>query len=408
MKILKVFVFYFLLIVYSVEILLFLFLEEKTFTLDQIKKNRVEIAKKEGLNYDLRTSEQAFLEFKKYNNDLEPIFLYSPIFRFSNTFKSAKKNNNIIPFRGPINSKSITCAEDLNYKLVENDKYGFKNLNSVYENKINSMLLGDSFAEGLCENSKNDIAGHLTRYGFNTVNFGVAGTSSLVALGIMREFKNLIKPKNFIYLYYEANDLEGLNWEKKDPHLLGYLNKEYKVNYLKKYDEIKNFLELSSIESLDYLKNVNKTEEKNKKSRFEIIKNHLIDILELSKTKNIIRYNLFNKKYVEHDLDLFFSIIKKMNEEAKNFNSNFIFVYVPVSARYISVPKFSFKKEKQAMNLKVEILKKLNDMNINTIDLTSFFDKADNVKQYYPLGYIGHFNSNGYQKIAEIISEKLE
>ena len=27
---------------------------------------------------------------------------------------------------GPINQNSISCAEDLNYKIIENDKYGFK------------------------------------------------------------------------------------------------------------------------------------------------------------------------------------------------------------------------------------------------------------------------------------------
>ena len=82
------------------------------------------------------------------------------------------------------------------------------------------MLLGDSYAEGFCVKGSEDIAGNLNKNGFITVNYGVAGTGPLISLAIMREFGDLIKPKNFIYLYFEGNDLERLNWEKKDKNLI--------------------------------------------------------------------------------------------------------------------------------------------------------------------------------------------
>ena len=59
------------------------------------------------------------------------------------------------------------------------------------------------------------------------------------------------------------------------------------------------------------------------------------------------------------------------------------------------------------MDLKKNIINEIEKMNISTIDLTNFFDKSENVKQYYPLGYIGHFNGSGYKKISEIIVNKL-
>ena len=60
------------------------------------------------------------------------------------------------------------------------------------------------------------------------------------------------------------------------------------------------------------------------------------------------------------------------------------------------------------MKLKETILESVRKMNIPTIDLTNYFDKASNVEEYFSLGYIGHFNSDGYKKISEIISEKLD
>ena len=405
MKAAKIFIFYFLLIIYSLEILIFFFVTENIPSKKNIINKRIEIAKGRGLEYDTRTREKAFLDFKKDNNDLEPAFYYSPIFRFSKTFNNAKKNNELIPFRGPINSKSLTCAEDLKYKLIENDKFGFKNSNSIYEKEINSMLLGDSYAEGSCQISENDIAGNLIKKGFPTVNFGVGATSPLVSLGIMREFGKMIVPKNFIYLYYEGNDLEGLNWEKNDNHLISYIDDEYNINYLEKYDQIEKFLKLSSAESMSYINSFEEKKYPDEKITLKKIKENIIDILELKKIKYIVRHNILNKKHTEYDLDLFFLIIKKMNLEAKKHNSNLIFVYVPDSTRYISFPKTAALNE--AMNLKNEILGVVSETNITIIDLTNFFDVAENVEQYFPLGYIGHFNANGYKKISEIIATKL-
>ena len=72
----------------------------------------------------------------------------------------------------------------------------------------------------MCEDTKNDIAGHLNKKDNNTVNFGVTGTGPLISLGILKEFGNNFKPKNTIYLYFEGNDLDELNFEKEDNILI--------------------------------------------------------------------------------------------------------------------------------------------------------------------------------------------
>ena len=133
MKKIKIYIFYFVLVIYSLEALLFLFMQEKILSKEDIKNKRIEISKKKGLEFDTRTPEEAFLDFKKNNEDLGTNFYYSPIFASLQTFKNAKKHNNIIPFKGPINSKTLTCANDGKYILVQNDKFGFKNSNHIYK-----------------------------------------------------------------------------------------------------------------------------------------------------------------------------------------------------------------------------------------------------------------------------------
>ena len=155
MKKIAIFIFYIILSIYSLEALLFFFLEAKTLTREDLTNKRVELTKKKGIKFDTRTPDQAFLALKETNKDLEPKFFYSPIFRFSKTFIDARKNNKIIPFRGPINSKTLSCNDKGKYHLDVSDKFGFKNSNTIYEKNINTVVLGDSHAQGNCQNIEN-------------------------------------------------------------------------------------------------------------------------------------------------------------------------------------------------------------------------------------------------------------
>ncbi len=407
MKLIKLLPIYFFIITYSVEILLFSFSSDEQKSMVDIKNTRISLAKKDNKKYDLRTPEEVFFHFKNNNTNINPTFYYSSLFSSFKVFKEAKLMNSIIPFRGPINSQSISCAEDLNYRLIENDKYGFKNFNSIYKKEINSIILGDSYAEGLCVNNENDIAGNLNKSKISTINLGVTGSGPLVSLAVLKEYGNLFKPKNSIYLYFEGNDLDDLNWEKEDTNLIGYLNDKHKVNYINNYKDIKIFLEKAAEESENIararikIKGYTKTI---KKKKLDLFKEHLKDIAELNNLRNIIKFSILKKHNKKYDLNLFYQTIEIMNLETKKWKGNYIFVYIPTWSRYFT----THTKEASKQKLKSEILKKIKSKGIKTIDLTEFFDSTENIKQFFPLGYLGHYNKKGYAKIAEIISKELK
>ena len=407
-RILKLFVIYTFIIIYSLEILLFFYLPNEQKSMVNIKEEKVKIAKEKNLEYDLRTPKEFYIDQKKIYKNLAPNFHYSRHFDDLNIFKESRLNNKIIPFRGPINQKSISCAEDLNYRIISNDKYGFKNSNSIYQKEIITILVGDSYAEGFCVKAKNDIAGNLNKKNINTINFGVAGTGPLVSLAILREYGNYFKPKNVIYLYFEGNDLIDLNFEKKIKNLLNYRNDNFKMHYLDRYSEIKTFLTKANKESEDLIFEKKKDEDilrkKEKFQSFKIFFEHLKDILEINSLKNILRFSILKQQKNTFDLPLFYEIVEKMNLESSNWNGNYYFVYVPSWHRYFT----KFTNIDSGINLKGEILATLNSKEIKTIDLTEYFDKTDNLKDYFPLGYFGHYNSNGYKKIAEILYNKIK
>ncbi len=405
MRIVKLFVIYLIVIIYSLEILTFLFIPSEQKNMVDVKNTRIKLAIEKKINFDVRSQEQVYVDLKSKNESIKPGFLYAKHFSNLKIFKKAKRNNEIIPFRGPINSLTVSCAEDLQYKLIKNDKYGFKNNNFIYENKIQNFLLGDSYAEGLCENNKNDIAGHLNEKKNYTINFGVTGTGPLISLAILREFGNYFKPKNVIYLYFEGNDLDELNYEKEDTTLSNYLNDNFNQDYFNKYDDIKSFLIKAEqeTEKIIYSKSKN-TFSQNKKNKFDILKAHLKDILEINNLRNIFKYKILKKQEEFYDLNLLYKIVEKMNDDTKKWNGNYTFVYVPTWSRYFT----KFTKYDAKINLKKEIINNLNSKNIKVIDLTDYFDEIDNIDQYYPLGFLGHYNSKGYKKIAEIIEKSLD
>ena len=73
-----------------------------------IKNTRIKLAKEKQINFDIRSPEQAYLDFKNENEKVKPNFLFAKHFSNLTTFKNAKKKKNIIPFRGPLTSLTVS------------------------------------------------------------------------------------------------------------------------------------------------------------------------------------------------------------------------------------------------------------------------------------------------------------
>ena len=401
-KIILNFFIYLVIIIYSVEILLFTFSSDLQKSLVNIKDKRIELAKKKNLKYDIREPETVFFEDNKKIKNLSIPFYYSPLSEELSGFKKAKKNNQIIPFRGPINKKTLSCAEDLNYRIIENDKYGFKNSNSIYDGNIDIILLGGSYAEGFCYNSDTDIAGNLNDKGMRTLNLGVATTGPLVSLAVLKEFTQKYKTKHVIYFYYERTSLENLNWEIREKGLVRYLNRNYKIDYLDKIDEINFFLNSVEKENIKIIldKFLKKKEIKENKSNFYI--ESIQDIIEINILRNKFK-NLLTSNAKTHELDTFYKVLNEIKYETSQLDAKFTFVYIPSWDRFFNKSSSSYS----TMKLRNVIKERLYKDKINVVDLTDFFSESENISSYYPLGYVGHFNEKGYNKISEIIRDEI-
>ena len=270
----------------------------------------------------------------------------------------------------------------------------------MYDKDIEVFIVGDSYAEGLCENENNDIAGHLRSSKVKALNLGITGSGPLVSLAVIREYLEKFNPNYVVYLYFEGNDLKDLEWEE-NTYLRNYLKKDFRFDYLEKLNDIKFFLENFEIDrnlTIRKLSKFDKEEIRTKKDYLETLK----DILEISNIKGILRSSLI-KNEDNIDINLFFQIIETMNKDVKEKNSELIFVYLPSWSRYFT----KFNEDKFLFNKKNEIINFVKNNDITFIDFETQLNDSKNIKSYFPLGYIGHYNSNGYKKISDLIREKI-
>ena len=103
---------------------------------------------------------------------------------------------------GGISFKNIIlCNEAGEWITFDSDRYGFNNNDYVWDYKnVDFMLVGDSFAQGYCVERRSNIAGILESKGSYAINLGTGGNGPLVNFAVIKEYIELLKPKNIIWI----------------------------------------------------------------------------------------------------------------------------------------------------------------------------------------------------------------
>ena len=97
-------------------------------------------------------------------------------------------------------------------------RYGFNNNDNIWNSdKIDYILLGDSFGHGQCVFRKDNIASNLRKIKNKQVlNLSQSGNGPIIQYATLKEYTKKIKFENLIWLYFEDNDLSDLKREKND------------------------------------------------------------------------------------------------------------------------------------------------------------------------------------------------
>ena len=263
---------YLIIILFSTIFAVYIFesyLTIKEFNITSPYKNNLNIKKKiykknTGKEFDIRTKLEVYEDYKKKSLSLAIPYLPHNL--------RSSKSVDFFPLSGPSFIKSIHCNENGYYSIIEADRYGFNNPDYEWNaDKIQYLIIGDSFAFGDCVNRPDDIASVLRKLSGNSVlNLGYRGNGPLMEYATLKEYyPENKKVQNILWLYFEGNDNYELTIELKNEILKKYLiEPNYKQNLKDKQNivDLKTQLTISELKKIDKkIKNEKINKDKKKK-----------------------------------------------------------------------------------------------------------------------------------------------
>lgn len=355
--------------------------------LDEIRNEG--IAKLE-VGFDRRTKFQVIMDYR--NNQDEA---YPSIHPHNDFLDSLEILQNEVPFilAGVSKVHTILCNENGYYAEYISDRYGFNNPDDLLDKQVDVALIGDSFTQGSCVNSQDNIRANLgiLEQG-NILNLGMGGNGPLIELATLIEYASTYKPHRVYWIFTEGNDLSDLREELKNKVLVNYLKPNFTQKLIQRQSEIDFFLKKyinKRIHEYDY-------QEPSDKGFWNVSLKSIIFIRHL-------RYQLgfFNSK-TNQPFNEFKAVLKRAQEIVKSWDGELIFVYLP---SYALKPS---QRDPGLEHIYINVLKITESLELPIIDLNKKFWTQEDPMQYYPFRLPGHFTPEGYAWVAKEIVEYLQ
>lgn len=364
--------------------------------------------KKESINFDNRGIVQFYSDYKKTNANVVLSTTSTGLNSHLDSSFTINSNNTIFPLSGISNKETVLCNENGYFAKYSSDNFGFNNP-SVWQEKYDYLLLGDSNVEGFCVNEKDNLAGNFKKLlskKDSVINLGRGANGPLKNYAILREYIHLLQVDNIFYFHTAGNDLNDLKLELENPILKNYLTNK---NYLQNLSQLQKVID----------KNLTtKTE--------EIIKKHYEFVKSQQNTKFIKHFKLHrvvrfkngilrdfkkpNEKYTPKKLinGELKDILRSINDLSAKRNITFYFIYVPT---YYN--KSAKLKSEKIINVNdeyyLDILNMVSELNIPIIDLRKkLFEKDYDLLSLIPFRMKGHFNERGNKIISNLILKAVK
>tara|TARA_Y100000768_G_scaffold41423_1_gene27183 strand:- start:463 stop:1812 length:1350 start_codon:yes stop_codon:yes gene_type:complete len=337
--------------------------------------------KQTGKKWDKRTIFQIYKDLKKTNKNTV-IDIGKEFFVIENI--------SIFTLSALENSLTLFCNENGYYSSYISDRFGFNNPDEEWEKKeVEYLLVGDSFSHGLCVNRPYDIASVLRNISNKAVlNLGYRGNGPLAEYATLREYLNS-NVRNVLWIYYEGNDLIDLDTEIKNKVLYSYIDD---INFSQNLKSKIKILNQKKKISHKYLENISK----NKIQNFLKLYNLRLFL----KTK--IYINKFNSNSASNlSANSRLNELKKILRLARDLvyenDSEFYFVYLPEYNRFIN--NYDNTNYNSVKNI-------VDELGISFIDINKeVFEKEENPLRLFPFEKFGHYNIEGYKKVAIAINK---
>ena len=340
-------------VVFFAEIVLFFY--------PNIEAKRINQAKKMGISFDTRTRLKVIDELKKQGVDAVP-FLFPNKFIKSDGLERAN-GEKIFPVGAISQKTTVFCNENGKYTIYESDEHGFNNPKGLFEvDKIDLILIGDSFTHGACVRQGEDIASQLRRMSeLRVISLGSIANGPLVEFATLKEYGQPLRPKYVLWMYYEQNDLDDLKLEQTS-FLLKYRDGQFSQHLITRQSEIDFLLG-------EYLQ----------KWKVRKRKIHPLRILKLYNLRKRLGFMIIQQP---PPFSLFTELLEKANFLTSSWGGQLYFVYLPSWERYAKdVEHGTFQHRNRVLSI-------VKHLNIPIIDMhEKVFAVHPDPVSLFPLGF---------------------
>jgi hypothetical protein len=134
----------------------------------------------------------------------------------------------LLPLGGVAHRPTVLCNETGEWITYFSDRHGMNNPDACWDEvEFELAVLGDACANGWCCDSKDHFVDLLRTLRPATVNLGMSGNGPLLILAGLLEYLPAIRPEVVLWFHYEKNDFYDLEWERKSPMLMKYLESDF-------------------------------------------------------------------------------------------------------------------------------------------------------------------------------------
>ncbi len=410
----KFIIFYVLLLVLTLGIFLYLF------ELYLIISSQKKIAQVEGYEVIEKIKHENSLidkESDKYNIPLSTCdFLTNDKLRPHQVYS---KELNLYPLTNPKNYKVIAQTEGEEWAIYKTDRYGFRNIDTVWDKENSNYFFGDSYAISSHVSEKNSVHFLLNAKGYDALSLSGGCWSPPEYYTVKKEMlfalrNNMIpKPKTLNLLYYTGNDFS---------HPITWSNQNILNKYFTEDDFVQKIFSNAYQKKIIKLANLTKKEVLIKKPRNIVIR-YLFSPFKLTHTKHVIKRTIFKSDVALNAYGQFVDETNPTFQKIKYYINKDFEISKEICSIYkckinvfalASYGDFFFKtgKKKRPGFIFEDYLKNLSiKNNFNFISIYDEFSpkifESNQSKYYFPKNKIGHYSIYGYSKLADLMIENF-
>ncbi|SDD33818.1 hypothetical protein SAMN05421538_101403 [Paracoccus isoporae] len=270
--------------------------------------------------------------------------------------------------------------------VSRSDENGFRNPLPLPEAPVDLMVIGDSFAEGICLPDGAHFVDQLREGDFSVMNTASRGSGPLFELAVLGRYGPIYQPDTTLMAFFEGNDWENLANEAVVPWMAEALEPGADFGAAEWTDLRRG--QISEVISDWWSGSAASINEYLRRRSF------LRNLLALQNTANIL--GLHYPKAMDENPD-YERVLRRGREIAGEWGGKLVVVYIPSLDRFGGLFPHEFVQDP----LRGMVLGAADRAGVEVIDLTPVFREAEEAGSLYAPD--SHFNARGATLAAETI-----